>query len=58
MQVDGSQLTVTGLTVNEKVNVSQAYYKHVRAAASMSGAETRHRLPAASLRLSISMRET
>jgi RNA-directed DNA polymerase len=31
MQVRGSRQTVTGLTVNEKVNVSQRYYKLARA---------------------------
>jgi hypothetical protein len=31
MQVRGSRQTVTGLTVNEKVNVSQHYYKLARA---------------------------
>ena len=31
MQVRGSRQTVTGLTVNEKVNVPQHYYKVARA---------------------------
>lgn len=33
MQLRGSRQMVTGLTVNEKVNVAQAYYKRVRATA-------------------------
>ena len=33
MQLRGSRQMVTGLTVNEKVNVTQAYYKRVRATA-------------------------
>jgi retron-type reverse transcriptase len=33
MQLRGSRQIVTGLTVNEKVNVAQAYYKRVRATA-------------------------